>query len=117
MLLRQADERLGLTRAAAQAIGDSRNPLLITHELRDLLAQRIYAMCCGYEDLNDHTSLREDVLMQTAVGVKDTMASSPTPLPARLWRAPVTNASVMRAFQRLAMMAKRAEPAGRRSPS
>ena len=78
MLLRQADERLGLTRAAAQAIGDSRNPLLITHELRDLLAQRIYAMCCGYEDLNDHTSLREDVLMQTAVGVKDTMASSPT---------------------------------------
>ncbi|MFO1199115.1 MAG: IS1380 family transposase [Burkholderiaceae bacterium] len=78
MLLRQLDERLGLTRAAAAAIGDARNPMLIAHDLRDLLAQRIYAMCCGYEDLNDHAVLREDVLMQTAVGVKDTMASSPT---------------------------------------
>ena len=78
MLLRQLDERLGLTRAAAAALGDVRNPMQITHELRDLLAQRVYAMCCGYEDLNDHAALREDMLMQTAVGVNDTMASAPT---------------------------------------
>ena len=40
----------------------------ITHSLRDLLAQRIYGLCCGYEDLNDHDALRDDLLMQTAVG-------------------------------------------------
>src|SRR5678810_408234 len=50
----------------------------ITHTLRDLLAQRIYALCCGYEDLNDHDALRDDLLMQTAVGRVDALASSPT---------------------------------------
>ncbi len=46
MLLRPIDrtERRSLTTAAARSIGDSRNPLLITHELRDLLRQRVYAM-------------------------------------------------------------------------
>ena len=35
-------------------------------------------MCCGYEDLNDHDALRDDLLMQTAVGRIDPLASSPT---------------------------------------
>jgi len=46
--------------------------------LRDLLAQRIYGLCCGYEDLNDHDTLRSDLLLQTAVGRVDALASSPT---------------------------------------
>jgi hypothetical protein len=37
------------------ALHDPRNQDRITHELRDLVAQRLYALCCGYEDLNDHT--------------------------------------------------------------
>ena len=41
-------------------------------------AQRLYAMCCGYEDLNDHDVLRADPLMQTAVGRVAPLASSPT---------------------------------------
>lgn len=78
LLLRRADERVGLSHAAAAVLSDPRDPARITHSLRDLLAQRIYGLCCGYEDLNDHDALRDDLLMQTAVGRVDALASSPT---------------------------------------
>ena len=78
MLLRRTDERIGLTRAVAAVFSDPRDPARITHRLRDLLAQRIYGLCCGYEDLNDHDTLRSDLLLQTAVGRLDALASSPT---------------------------------------
>ncbi|MCX7902621.1 MAG: IS1380 family transposase [Burkholderiaceae bacterium] len=78
MLLRRVDERIGLTRAVAAVFGDPRDPAKITHRLRDLLAQRLYGLCCGYEDLNDHDTLRADLLMQTAVGRTEALASSPT---------------------------------------
>ena len=78
LLLRQVDRHLGLSRAAAAAIPDPRDPERIRHCLRDLLAQRLYGLCCGYEDLNDHEALRDDVLMQTAVGRDEALASAPT---------------------------------------
>ena len=78
LLLRQVDRHLGLSRAAAAAIPDPRDPERIRHCLRDLLAQRLYGLCCGYEDLNDHQALRDDVLMQTAVGRDEALASAPT---------------------------------------
>ena len=78
MLLKGLDERLGLTRRAAQLMGDGRDPARVRHELHHLLAQRVYGLCCGYEDLNDHQQLREDLLMQTALGRADVLASSPT---------------------------------------
>jgi len=78
LLLRQVDRHLGLTRAAAAALPDPRDPERIRHGLRELLAQRVYALCCGYEDLNDHKALRADVLMQTAVGRDQALASAPT---------------------------------------
>jgi len=78
MLLKRLDERIGLTRAAAAVLSDPRDPSRIVHSMRDLLAQRVYGLCCGHEDLNDHDRLREDVLMQTALGRVDRLASSPT---------------------------------------
>jgi hypothetical protein len=78
MLLRRIDERIGLTRAVAAVFSDARGTAKIRHRLRDLLAQRIYGLCCGYEDLNDHDSLLADLLMQTAVGRVGPLASSPT---------------------------------------
>jgi hypothetical protein len=78
LLLRRVDERIGLSLAAAAVLSDARDPTRIRHSLRDLLAQRIYGLCCGYEDLNDHDTLRDDLLMQTAVGRVDALASSPT---------------------------------------
>lgn len=78
MLLRQLDRKIGLSAAVAAALTDPRDPERITHSLRDLVAQRLYGLACGYEDLNDHDVLRHDPLMQTAVGKIAELASSPT---------------------------------------
>lgn len=78
MLVRQVDHKIGLSAAVAQALCDPRDPDRIRHPLRDLIAQRLYGLCCGYEDLNDHDRLRGDPLMQTAVGKVEELASSPT---------------------------------------
>src|SRR3546814_16491807 len=78
MLRRQIDARTGLSRMAAGARTDRRAAGRVHHRLRDVLAQRLYGLCCGYEDLNDHDKLRADLLMQTAVGRDQPLASSPT---------------------------------------
>jgi hypothetical protein len=52
--------------------------LLIKHGVRDMLRQRVYGLALGWEDLNDHAALRQDVAMQTAVGVDREVASAPT---------------------------------------
>ena len=78
MLLRQLDRKIGLSAAAASALHDRRDPDLIEHPLRELVAQRLYGLCCGYEDLNDHIALRNDPLMQTAVGTGRSLGSSAT---------------------------------------
>ena len=46
--------------------------------MQSLIAQRIYALCCGYEDLNDHDRLRHDSILQTALGRDELLGSSPT---------------------------------------
>ncbi|MBX3398549.1 MAG: transposase [Gemmataceae bacterium] len=66
LLLREADQKLGLIDALDAAIPDPRNPGLITHPQRGLLAQRIFALAAGCEDLNDHQHLRDDPLWQLA---------------------------------------------------
>ena len=58
MLVRQVDRKIGLSAAVAGALSDRRDPERITYSLRDLLAQRLYGLCCCYEDLNDHHTLR-----------------------------------------------------------
>ena len=60
---RQVDRKIGLSKAAAGTTYDARNPYLIKHTVEDMLSQRILAMVCGYEDLNDHGQLRKDTLM------------------------------------------------------
>ncbi|HSN23111.1 MAG TPA: IS1380 family transposase [Methylomicrobium sp.] len=78
VLLRQLDQRIGLSKAVADVLHDPRDPDRIIHPLRDMIAQRLYGLCCGYEDLNDHDRLRHDPLLQTAVGKAEVLASSPT---------------------------------------
>jgi Transposase DDE domain group 1 len=68
LLLRELERRLGLIDALVAAIPDPRRPELIRHEQRALLAQRIIALACGYEDLNDHLTLRRDPAVQLAAG-------------------------------------------------
>jgi hypothetical protein len=64
-LLREVDRRIGLIDALNAAIDDPRCPWLIEHDQRTILAQRIFALAAGYEDLNDHQTLRNDTLLQT----------------------------------------------------
>ena len=78
MLLREADRRLGLTRSLDTALPDSRDADRISHPQLDLLRQRIYGIALGYEDLNDHDTLRHDLAWQTAVERDEPLASSPT---------------------------------------
>jgi Transposase DDE domain group 1 len=78
MLLGATDRKLGLMEAAARCIADPRSPLLIKHDVVDMLRQRVYGLALGWEDLNDHGALRRDVAIQTAVGVDREVASAPT---------------------------------------
>ena len=43
-----------------------------------LVRQRLYAIALGYEDLNDHDGLRQDVALQTAVERDQWLASAST---------------------------------------
>jgi hypothetical protein len=62
LLLRETDGRINLLGRLAGCFSDGRSPLLVTHQLSEMLAQRIYGLALGYEDLNDHEQLRADPL-------------------------------------------------------
>jgi len=66
LLLREVVQRTGLIKALDAAIPDPRKPELITHDQHTMLAQRIIAIASGYEDLNDHQTLRDDPALQLA---------------------------------------------------
>lgn len=82
LLLRQMDRKLSLIDSLNAAIPDPRNPALITHQQVTMLRQRIFAIALGYEDGNDHQTLRDDPLMQllTERGIDpdQPLASPPT---------------------------------------
>jgi Transposase DDE domain group 1 len=78
LLLQRVDERLGMTRAAARALGDERRGASVQHSMQSLLAQRIYGLCLGWSDVCDHNTLRNDLVMQTAVGRAEPLGSAPT---------------------------------------
>ena len=50
----------GLIAGLAECFRDHRDARLIEHTVEELLGQRIYGLCLGYEDLNDHDQLRTD---------------------------------------------------------
>ena len=78
LLLRQADRMTGLMKAVNAAIADPRDPDRVVHDQLSLLRQRVYALACGYEDLNDHQDLRHDPAIQTAVERDERLASAST---------------------------------------
>jgi len=77
-MLRQIDRRLGLMKAVDVVIPDPRNPDYITHTQLSLLRQRVYGLGLGYEDLNDHKTLRNDPALQTAVDREQKLVSQST---------------------------------------
>ena len=63
-LLREVDKRIRLIDELAGCVPDPRQPAKITHDVRTMLAQRVFAIAMGYEDGNDHQDLRNDPLLQ-----------------------------------------------------
>ncbi len=78
MLLRSADEKLNLLRDVNKELPDARDPKLIKYSQLSLLRQRIFGICLGYDDLNDHKTLRNDPALQSAVNRVDPLASQST---------------------------------------
>jgi hypothetical protein len=71
LLLREVEQRTGIIRQFAACFVDHRDPDLIDHTVQELVAQRVYGLALGYEDLNDHDQLRYDPLLATLVGKED----------------------------------------------
>jgi len=71
LLLREVEAKTGILRRFAACFDDHRDPDLVEHTVYDLLAQRIFALALGYEDLNDHDALRHDPLLAVLVGKTD----------------------------------------------
>jgi hypothetical protein len=58
--VRQFDQHIGLTRANACALDDPRDPDLTEHTFLEMVRSRVYGNFAGYEDQNDHDTLRPD---------------------------------------------------------
>ena len=78
LLLRQVDRVLKLSESINKALDDPRRRASCQHDGLTLVRQRLYAWALGYEDLNDHHTLRGDLALQTAVECTETLASAST---------------------------------------
>ena len=71
LLLREVEAKLAIISRFAACFTDHRDPQPIEHSVYQLVAQRVYGLALGYEDLNDHDELRHDPLMAVLVGKQD----------------------------------------------
>ncbi len=71
LLLRETEKRTGILSRFAKCFDDLRDPELIEPTVAGLVAQRVYGLALGYEDLNNHDDLRRDPLLAVLVGKED----------------------------------------------
>jgi hypothetical protein len=71
LLLREVDAKTGIIGRLAECFTDYRDPELVEHTVAELVAQRVYGIALGYEDLVDHDQLRHDPLMAVLAGKDD----------------------------------------------
>jgi hypothetical protein len=68
LLLREVDLKIRLLDRLTGCFSDGRSGFRIQHQMSEMLAQRIYGLALGYEDLNDHQQLRNDPLLAVLSG-------------------------------------------------
>lgn len=85
LLLREADEKLGLIKRIAEQMQDPRDPSKIRYSLTELLRERVYALTHGYDAQNDADRLAHDPALRMAVWdrpgdqvLDERLASQPT---------------------------------------
>ena len=71
LVLKKLEERTGIVRRFAACFTDYRKPEQVEHPLLDLIAQRVFGLALGYEDLNDHDELRRDPMLAVALSKDD----------------------------------------------
>jgi hypothetical protein len=68
LLLGAADRAVRMVDRLASCFVDLRSQAHVEHSVATLVGQRIFAIALGYEDLNDHETLRHDPLMAALAG-------------------------------------------------
>ena len=79
--LRQFDHQIGLTARFIDCLEDRRDPDQTEHTFPEMVRQRIFAILAGYEDCNDHDTLRGNPAFKIVAGRRpqdDELASQPT---------------------------------------
>lgn len=71
LLLRAVERATGIVKQLARCFTDYRDPDCIEHTVEQMTSQRVFGVCLGYEDLNDHDQLRHDPLMALLAGQRD----------------------------------------------
>ena len=68
LLLKAADEKLGLTQALAECLRDDRQAGKVKHSLEEALRQRVFGIALGYPDANDAARLADDPMHKLMIG-------------------------------------------------
>jgi hypothetical protein len=95
LLLRETDRRLKLIERLAACFIDRREAALTKHSVEEMVAQRVYGLALGYEDLNDHEQLRQDPMLRLLAG-KAEVAEQPLAGKSTLSRLERNDGSVSR---------------------
>ena len=77
-MLREVEKRTKVVERFAACFTDHRDAERIEHTVKELVAQRVYGLALGYEDLNDHDQLRQDPLLAVLVEKEDPTGESRT---------------------------------------
>jgi len=82
ILLRQIESEINVIKQIVDILPDDRHPSYVRHVLSQLVSQRVYQICAGYEDGNDCNAMKSDPIFKMLCGKKpqtdDPLASQPT---------------------------------------
>lgn len=67
VLIAELDKKLKITERFSDCFEDHRNLSYVDYAVNQLLAQRVYGIILGYEDVNDHDKLRYDPALAIAL--------------------------------------------------
>ncbi|WP_299945353.1 transposase [uncultured Microbulbifer sp.] len=78
LLLRECDQRLGLSRSVPEIVNDPHRPACVEHGTEQLVRQRLLAIAASYEGLNDHDQLHFDTVLRVGSQRLGPLASTTT---------------------------------------
>jgi len=95
LLLGATDRAIGLVTRFAACFDDGRAQAQVEHTVETMVAQRVFGLALGYEDLIDHDQLRHDPVLATLAGKLTARRQDCAPLAGkstlnRLEHAPLT---------------------------